>query len=105
MAQYPATGRPALDIRAETPPVPQSAAPAPVPEPPATYGTPSERARRISLAEWHLREAVMVAAAGEDANEEYHLFAAAEFVTLAGGKVAETTVDVIRYEIERLKEL
>lgn len=63
-----------------------------------------QRARRLDLAEWHLREAVARDALGHSDEDEYHLLAAREFIELARGRrlaSRELSADVLRFELQK----
>lgn len=49
---------------------------------PAPTQTADERKRHLALAEWHLREAVLKEAIGDEENAEYHREACREFLEL-----------------------
>lgn len=71
---------------------------------PAPTQTPDERKRRLGLAEWHLREAVLREAGGDTEEAEYHREATREFLELARGRrfiAGDVGVDVLRNELQK----
>jgi len=79
------------------------ASPLPAPVPVDAW----QRARRLDLAEWHLREAVARDALGHSDEAEYHLSAAQEFIELARGRRLanrELSADVLRFELQTEQE-
>jgi hypothetical protein len=60
------------------------------------------RERRLGLAEWHLREAVVMASLSDDENESYHLQAAREWLAAATGrKIKARDIDGLRFELQK----
>lgn len=80
---------------------------------PGAHPTPSplyswDRGRRLMLAEWHLAEAVALAAVGEHEKADGHLRDAREYLEIARGARLENRdlcAGVLRFELEREKEI
>lgn len=83
---------------------PQTPGAHPAPAPLSSW----ERGRRLMLAEWHLAEAVAMAAVGEHEKADGHLRGAREYLELARGARLENRdlcADVLRFELEKEKEV
>lgn len=63
-----------------------------------------QRSRRLGLAEWHLNEAVLLEAAGDEDEARGHLTDAREFLEIARGarlESRELTADRLRFELQK----
>lgn len=60
------------------------------------------RERRLSLDEWHLREAVAIGAVGDDEGAMHHAMSAREYLELVSGRrIKSSDVDVLRFELQK----